>query len=73
MFSRNLIVGLHFFFKHGRFPGSQKLVMLPQIKTPSFMRTEMSLSPIDLFKKFAGTDAKELVSDLGSTKYSFRW
>ena len=37
------------------------------------MRTEMSLSPIDLFKKSAGTDAKELVSGLGSTKYSFRW
>ena len=51
-----------FFFKHGRFPGSQKLITLPQIKIPSFLRTDMPVSPIGLFKKFAGTDAKALVS-----------
>ena len=40
-----------FFFKHGRFPGSQKLITLPQIKIPSFLRTDIPISPIDLFKK----------------------
>ena len=51
-----------FYFKHGRFPGSQKLISIPQVKLPFFLRTDMPISPVDLYKKFAGTDAKALVS-----------
>ena len=41
-----------FYFKHGVFP---------EIKL-SFLKTDIPISPIDLFKKFTGSDAKALVS-----------
>ena len=47
-----------FYFQHGRFPGSQKLIWIPQVKLPFFFKTDMSISPVDLYKKFA----KALVS-----------
>ena len=52
-----------FIFSKGRFPGSQKLVMLPQADIPDFVKTETPLSPTDdLYKKFKATDAKTLAS-----------
>ena len=36
--------------------------MLPQADIPDFVKTEMPLSPIELYKKFKATDAKALVS-----------
>ena len=54
-----------FYFQHGRFPGSQKLIAISQVKNPPFLKTDIPISPIDLFKKFAGTDAKVLVSIQG--------
>ena len=51
-----------FYFKFGRFPGSQKLVSIPKIDLPYFLKTDMPISPVDLYKKFAVTDAKVLVS-----------
>ena len=51
-----------FHFKHGRFPGSQKLISIPPVKTPIFLKTDIPILPIDLFKKFAGSDAKALSS-----------
>ena len=51
-----------FFFSKGRFPGSQKLIMLPQADIPDFIKTEAPLLPIDLYKKFKATDAKALAS-----------
>ena len=51
-----------FYFKFGRFPGSQKLVSIPKADLPYFLKTDMAISPFDLYKKFAGTDAKALVS-----------
>ena len=51
-----------FYFQHGRFPCSQKLISIPQVKLPFFLKTDMPISPVDLYKKFAGTDAKALVS-----------
>ena len=49
-------------FDKGKFPGSQELVMLPQPKISDFVRTQIALSPIDLYKKFGLTNAKALVS-----------
>ena len=54
-----------FCFKHGRFLGSQKLIAIPQVKTPPFLKTDIPISPIDLYKMFVGTDAKALVSIQG--------
>ena len=51
-----------FYFRHGRFPGSQKLISILQEKLLFFLRTDMPISPVDLYKKFSGTDAKTLVS-----------
>ena len=51
-----------FYFKHERFPGSKKLVAIPQVKAPPFLKTDIPISPIDLFKKFAGSDTKALAS-----------
>ena len=51
-----------FYLKHGRFPGLQKLISIPKISLPFFLKTDMPISPVDLYRKFAGTDAKGLVS-----------
>ena len=51
-----------FYFKPGRFPGSQKLISIPKVRLPFFLKTDMPISPVDLYRKFARTDAKGLVS-----------
>ena len=51
-----------FYFKHGRFPGSQKLITIPKVSLPFFLKTDTPISPVDLYKNFSGTDAKGLVS-----------
>ena len=53
---------ISFYFQHGRFPGSQKLISIPRVNLPYFLKTDMPISPVDLCKKFAGTDAKPLAS-----------
>ena len=59
---KNVVVQLYswlaFYYKYGRFPGSRKFVSIPQVNIPIFLKTEMAISPVDLYKKFAGTDAK---------------
>ena len=68
-----------FYFKHGRFPGSQNLIFIPQVKTPHFLKTDIPISLIELYKNFTGTDAKALTSiqalaalniHFGGNKYS---
>ena len=61
-FTSQLDSWVSFYFKFGRFSGSQKLVSLPKADLPFFLKTDMPISPVDLYKKFAGTDAKLLVS-----------
>ena len=55
-----------FYFKHGRFPGLQKLISIPKISLPYFLKTDMPISPANLYKKFQNrrqrSDAKGLVS-----------
>ena len=72
---------ISFYFQHGRFTGSQKLISIPEVNLPYFLKTDIPISPVDLYKKFAGTDAKALVSihalaDLnihfGRNKYTFQ-
>ena len=53
---------VEFFFKFGRFPGSDKIIILPQCELPKYVKTDIEISPIDLFKKFNRTDAEALVS-----------
>ena len=50
------------YFKFGRFLGSQKLVSIPKVNLPYFLKTDMPISSVDLHKTFAGTDAKALAS-----------
>ena len=55
-------IWISFYFKFGRFPVSQNLVSIPKGVLPCFLKTDMLISPVDLHKKFAGTDAKALGS-----------
>ena len=70
--------GIAFYFKFGRCPGSQTLISIPKVNLPRF-HLYMPISPVDLYKKFAGTDAKALASihalaalsiHLGGNKYT---
>ena len=53
---------ISFYFQHGRFPGSQNLISIPKVSLPYFLKTDMPISPVDLYKKFVPADAKALVS-----------
>ena len=53
---------ISFYFQHGRFPGSQKLISIPKVNLPYFLKTDVPILPVDLYKKFAWTDAKALAS-----------
>ena len=53
---------ISFYIQHGRFTGSQKPISIPEVNLPYFLKTDIPISPVDLYKKFAGTDAKALVS-----------
>ena len=53
---------ISFYFQHGRFPGSQNLISIPKVSLPYFVKTDMPISPVDLYKNFTATDAKALVS-----------
>ena len=35
-----------FYFKFGRFPGSQKLILIPKVNLPRFLRADMPISPV---------------------------
>ena len=70
-----------FYSKFRRFPGSQKVnsYSIPKVNLPRFLRTDMPISPVDLYQKFAGTNAKALTSihalaalniHLGGNKYT---
>ena len=52
---------ISFYYSKGRFPGSQNLILLPQIDIPDFIKTDMPLSSIDLYQKFKATNSKVLV------------
>ena len=51
-----------FYYHFGIFPGSASFANVPRVNLPEFLKTEMPLSPLHLYKKFAGADAKGLVS-----------
>ena len=53
---------ISFYFQHERFPSSQKLISIPKVNLSYFLKTDMPTSPVDLYKKIAGTDAKALAS-----------
>ena len=59
MLLHNWIAGFHFTFN---MEGSQKLISIPKVNLPYFLKTDMPISPVDLYKEFTGTDAKALVS-----------
>ena len=51
-----------FYYTFERFPGSQKLILIPKVNLPVFLKADMPISPVDLYNKFAGRGAKGLVS-----------
>ena len=51
-----------FFQQHGRFPGSQDLVVVPKPEIPYFIKTKTVISTNQFYEKFSSTDARGLVS-----------
>ena len=41
-----LVSWISFYFKHGRFPGSRKLISIPKVSLPFFLKTDMPISPV---------------------------
>ena len=53
---------ISFYYQYGTCPGSKTFINVPHVDQQIFLRTKTFLPPPDLYKKFAGTDAKGLVS-----------
>ena len=51
-----------FFQQHGRFPGSQELIVVPKPEIPYFIKSDKIISTDQLFEKFSSPDARGLVS-----------
>ena len=51
-----------FFQQHGKFPGSQDLIVVPKPEILYFIKTNKVISTNQLYEKFSSTDARGLVS-----------
>ena len=62
--NRDEIMSAYSYFYHvlNRFPGKLDLIIIPKPDTPEFIKTDVIISPNQLYEKFRGTDAKGLVS-----------
>ena len=54
-----------FYYHFETFPGSDNFTNVPHVNLPSYLKTEMLLSPLHLYKKFTGKDTNGLVSLYG--------
>ena len=62
-FEQNIIGTISESFQHhGRFPGSQYLIVVPRPEIPYFIKTDKIISTIQLFEKFSSSDVHGLVS-----------
>ena len=52
----------NFFQQHGRFPGSQDLIVVPKPEIPYFIKANKVISTNQLYEKISSTDARALVS-----------
>ena len=52
----------NFFQQHGRFPGSQDLIVIPRPEIPYFIKTNKIIFTNQLYDKSSSTDAHGLVS-----------
>ena len=51
-----------FFLNHGRFPGSQELIIVPRPEIENFIKIQKIISTNELYQKFSSTDAQGLVA-----------
>ena len=56
--------------QHGRFPGSQDLVVVPKPEIPYFIKTNTVISTNQFYEKFSSTAARGLVSIQALAYYS---
>ena len=54
-----------FYYHFETFPRSDNFTNVPHVNLPSYLKTEMLLSPLHLYKKFTGKDTNGLVSLYG--------
>ena len=50
-----------FYHRNVRFPGSQKLIIIPIPRIPSFIKSDEMILPARLFERFQFTDVRGLV------------
>ena len=50
----------NFFENHGRFPGSQELIIAPRPEIPNFIKTQKIISINELYQKLSSADARGL-------------
>ena len=64
-----------FYYHFGRFPGSPNWTNVPHVNMPIFLKTEMPLSPLHLYKKFFWNRCKRACfkSWFSRLKYLFGW
>ena len=58
-----------YYAKTGAFPTDENLVFIPEAQIPSFVKTERTISPRDLYDGFRGTDAYGLVGVQFDNRY----
>ena len=56
----NLDTFCNFFENHGRFPGSQELIIAPRPEIPNFIKTQKIISINELYQKLSSTDVRGL-------------
>ena len=62
---------ISFYFQHGRFLGSQKLISIPKGNLPYFLKTDMPISPVDLYKALVSVHALPALNiHFGRNKYT---
>ena len=52
----------NFFQNHGRFPGSQELIIVPRPEIQNFVKIQKIISTNELHQKFSSTEARGLVA-----------
>ena len=50
-----------FYFKFGGFPDQNKLITVPNTDLRSFIKTEILISPVELYKKFISKEVRRFV------------
>ena len=64
----------NFLQNHGRFPGSQELIIVPRLEIPNVIKTQKIISTNELYQNFSSIDARTSCNSSNCClKYIFWW